>query len=277
MGLLWDSLIVQPFTNMLLLIYAFVGNFGLSIILFTIIIRLVTHPFMAAQIKSSTGMQKLTQSDEWKAMQEKYKKDQEKLSQETMRLYKENGINPFASCLPSLIQLPIMIGFYQSIVRAIGATPLQLLSLVRGIYPGLENITPAASLSSLIPIHSQFLWMNLGQPEGVVVSFLPFAIPVLAIIVGLTTFVQTKLTIQPSASPNDQSAQMNQMMGLYMPVLLFYFALNFASGLAVYFITSNLLGIAQYAILGKVNWSNLFKFGPASKPDTKTTKPVKRS
>ena len=148
MGLLWDSLIVQPFTNMLLLIYAFVGNFGLSIILFTIIIRLVTHPFMAAQIKSSTGMQKLTQSDEWKSMQEKYKKDQEKLSQETMRLYKENGINPFASCLPSLIQLPIMIGFYQSIMHAIGATPMQLLSVVRSIYPWMENLTHAASLIS---------------------------------------------------------------------------------------------------------------------------------
>ncbi|MEI6289366.1 MAG: YidC/Oxa1 family membrane protein insertase [Chloroflexota bacterium] len=163
-----------------------------------------------------------------------------------------------------------MIGFYQSIVRAIGVTPLQLLSLVRGIYPGLENITKSASLSSLIPIQSQFLWMNLGQPEGVKLSFLPFAIPILAIIVGLTTFVQTKLTIQPSASPNDQSAQMNQMMGLYMPVLLFYFALNFASGLAVYFITSNLVGIAQYAVLGKVNWSNLFKLGPAKKTDLKT-------
>jgi YidC/Oxa1 family membrane protein insertase len=111
--------------------------------------------------------------------------------------------------------------------------------------------------------------MNLGQPEGVKLDFLPFAIPILAIVVGLTTYVQTKLTIQPSASPNDQSAQMNQMMGLYMPVLLFYFALNFASGLAVYFITSNLLGIAQYAALGKVNWSNLLKFGPAKKPETK--------
>jgi len=277
MGNPFDFFIVNPFTNALLLIYAFVGNFGLSIILFTILIRLLTHPIMAQQIKSSTAMQQLMASEEWLKIQEKYKNDKEKLAQEQMRIYSERGVSPFSSCLPTLIQFPILIGFYQSIVRAIGATPLQLLSLVRGIYPGLENITPAASLSSLIPIHSQFLWMNLGQPEGVVVSFLPFAIPVLAIIVGLTTFVQTKLTIQPSASPNDQSAQMNQMMGLYMPVLLFYFALNFASGLAVYFITSNLLGIAQYAILGKVNWSNLFKFGPASKPDTKTTKPVKRS
>jgi YidC/Oxa1 family membrane protein insertase len=276
MGNLFDLLIVNPFTNALLLIYAFVGNFGVSIILFTILIRLLTHPIMAQQIKSSTAMQELMASDEWIKIQEKYKGDKEKLASEQMRIYSERGVSPFSSCLPTLIQFPILIGFYQSIVRAIGTTPLQLLALVRGIYPGLENITPAASLSSLIPIHSQFLWMNLGLPEGVKLSFLPFAIPVLAIIVGLTTYVQTKLTIQPSASPTDQSAQMNKMMGLYMPILLFYFALNFASGLAVYFITSNLLGIAQYAALGKVNWANLFKFGPEAKPDPKA-KSGKRS
>ncbi|MEI7848997.1 MAG: YidC/Oxa1 family membrane protein insertase [Chloroflexota bacterium] len=270
MGNIFDLLIVNPFTNALLLIYAFVGNFGISIILFTIFIRLLTHPIMAQQIKSSTAMQELMASDEWLKIQEKYKGDKEKLAQEQMRIYSERGVSPFSSCLPTLIQFPILIGFYQSIVRAIGVTPLQLLSLVRGIYPGLENITPHASLSALIPIQSQFLWMNLGQPEGIKLSFLPFAIPVLAIIVGLTTYVQTKLTIQPSASPTDQSAQMNQMMGLYMPVLLFYFALNFASGLAVYFIASNLVGIAQYAALGKVNWSNLFKFGPAKKPESKS-------
>jgi YidC/Oxa1 family membrane protein insertase len=269
MGNIFDLFIVNPFTNALLLIYAFVGNFGVSIILFTILIRLLTHPIMAQQIKSSTAMQQLMASEEWQKIQEKYKGDKEKLAQEQMRIYSEKGVSPFSSCLPTLIQFPILIGFYQSIVRAIGTTPLQLLALVRGIYPGLENITSKASLSSLIPIHSQFLWMNLGQPEGVKLDFLPFAIPILAIVVGLTTYVQTKLTIQPSASPNDQSAQMNQMMGLYMPVLLFYFALNFASGLAVYFITSNLLGIAQYAALGKVNWSNLLKFGPAKKPETK--------
>jgi YidC/Oxa1 family membrane protein insertase len=274
---MWDLLIVNPFTNALLLIYAFVGNFGVAIILFTIIVRLATHPIMASQIKSSTAMQQLMQSDEWLKIQEKYKGDKEKLAQEQMRIYSERGVSPFSSCLPTLIQFPILIGFYQSIVRAIGATPLQLLALVRGIYPGLESITPAASLSSLIPINSNFLWMNLGMPEGVKLSFLPFAIPVLAIIVGLTTFVQTKLTMQPSANPNDQSAQMNQMMGLYMPLLLFYFALNFASGLAVYFIASNLFGIAQYAALGKVNWSNLFKFGPTKKPEITKTKSGKRS
>ncbi len=258
-GTLWNFLFIIPFTNALLLIYALVGNFGLAIILFTILVRLLTHPFMAAQIKSSAAMQQLTQSDEYKKMQEKYKKDQEKLGQETMRLYKEHGISPFASCLPTLIQLPIMIGFYQSIVGVIGATPMQLLAVARNIYPWLANITPRASLSALLPIQSHFLWMDLGHPEYISLFLIPgVAIPTLAVIVGLTTFLQTKLTVPASTNPNDQSAQMTKSMTLMMPLMLFMFTVNYASGLAIYFITSNLIGILQYAALGKVNWSGLF-------------------
>jgi YidC/Oxa1 family membrane protein insertase len=277
---LWNFLFIIPFTNALLLIYALVGNFGLAIILFTVFVRLLTHPFMASQIKSSAAMQQLTQSDEYKKMQEKYKKDQEKLGQETMRLYKEHGINPLASCLPTLIQLPIMIGFYQSIVAVIGATPMQLLAVARNVYPWLANITPNASLSSLIPIQSHFLWMDLGHPEYIPLLLIPgVAIPSLAVLVGLTTFLQTKLTVPASSNPNDQSAQMTKSMTLMMPVMLFMFTVNYASGLAIYFITSNLIGILQYAALGKVNWSSLFggtKEVVEEKSQSKK-KPVKRS
>jgi len=274
---MWDLLIVNPFTNLLLLIYAFVGNFGIAIILFTILIRLATHPIMAQQIKSSAAMQDLMKSDEWKKIQEKYKDEREKLAQEQMKLYSEKGISPFGSCLPTLIQFPILIGFYQSIVRAIAATPLQLLGLVRGIFPGLASISPAASLSALIPIQSKFLWMDLGLPERVILPFLPegWGIPVLALIVAVTTYIQTKLTTPPAADPNDQSAQMSQSMAITMPLMLFYFSLNFASGLAVYFVTSNLIGILQYAALGKVNWRNLFSGAPQA--ETKTKRGAKRS
>jgi YidC/Oxa1 family membrane protein insertase len=79
--------------------------------------------------------------------------------------------------------------------------------------------------------------------------------------VALTTYVQTKLTTPPATNPNDQSAAMSNMMSIYMPLLLGWFALTFPSGLAVYFITSNLLGIVQYAMMGKANWRNLLPGG----------------
>jgi YidC/Oxa1 family membrane protein insertase len=261
---MWDQLILNPFTNVLLFIYNIIGhNFGVAIILFTILIRAITWPLNAQQLKGAKVMQDLQKDKEWQDIQKKYAKDREKLASEQMRIYKERGINPFASCLPTLIQFPIIIGLYQSITRALAATPLGLLQLASGIYPTFLN----AAL--IIPLNSKFLWMDLGRPEGLPfpagfsLPFLPYGFPTLAIIVAVTTYLQTKLTLPPTGGggPNDQSAAMNSMMSVYMPLLLGYFALNFASGLAVYFVTSNVLGIVQYASMGRVNWRNLLPGG----------------
>lgn len=256
---MWETIIVNPFTNALLLIYKLVGgNFGIAIILFTILIRLITHPLMAAQIKSSTKMTEFQQSKQWQDIQKKHKGDKEKLAQEQMKLYKELGISPFASCLPSVVQIPLIFGLYQSIMRALAATPGQLLILARVVYPYFH-------LSDLVPLNSKFLWMNLGQPERI--YMFGVGIPLLAIIVAITTYIQSKVTMPASTNPNDQGATMNKMMALYMPLLLGYFALTFASGLSIYFVTGNLVGIAQYALLGKVNWRALI---PGYKPEPTT-------
>jgi YidC/Oxa1 family membrane protein insertase len=247
---MWETFIVTPLTNVLLWIYQIVGgNFGLAIIIFTILIRLVTHPLMAQQIKSSQGMQEMQKSKKWQDIQKKYKDDKEKLAQEQMALYKELGINPFGACLPTLIQLPIIFGLYQSIMRALAASPMQLLNLTRGMYSFFH-------ISDIIPLNSQFLWMNLGQPEKLPPIF-GVSIPLLAIIVAVTSYFQQKLITPPSTNPNDQSAAMTKMMAIYMPLLMGYFAMTFASGLAIYFIAGNLVGIAQYAMLGKLDWKNL--------------------
>jgi YidC/Oxa1 family membrane protein insertase len=247
MGQIWD-LFISVFVNMLIWIYDIVGNnFGLAIILFTILIRIVTWPLNAQQMKGATAMQELQNDKEWQAIQKKYAKDREKLAQEQMRIYRERGINPFSSCLPTLIQFPIIIALYQSIIRALGSTPLDLLKLSRSIF--LPNV------SDLIPLNSKFLWMDLGRPEAVTIFGL--ALPTLALVVAITTYIQAKLTMPVSATPGDQSAAMSGMMSIYMPLLLGYFAITFASGLSIYFITSNLLGIVQYAMQGKANWHNL--------------------
>jgi YidC/Oxa1 family membrane protein insertase len=244
---MWE-LFLSLFVNVLIWIYDVVGNnFGLAIILFTLLIRIVTWPLNAQQMKGAKAMQDLQNDKEWQAIQKKYAKDREKLAQEQMRIYRERGINPFSSCLPTLIQFPIIIALYQSIVRALASTPLDLLKLSRSLY--LPNV------SDLIPLNSKFLWMDLGRPESV--AIFGFALPTLAIIVALTTYVQAKLTMPTSATPGDQSAAMSNMMSIYMPLLLGYFALTFASGLSVYFIASNILGIVQYAMQGKANWGSL--------------------
>ncbi len=257
---MWDTIIINPMTNLLLWIYDVLGHgphtFGLAIILFTILIKVITWPLNASQVKGAQAMQELNNDKDWQDIQKKYAKDREKLAQEQMRIYKEKGINPFASCLPTLIQFPIIIGLYQSITRALSITPFDMLKLARTIYP-FQNV------EGIIPLNSKFLWMDLGRPESI--QILGFALPTLAIVVALTTYVQSKLTMPTSSNPNDQSAQMSGMMSIYMPLLLGWFALNFASGIAIYFITSNLLGVIQYAATGRANWSNLLPGGNKKK------------
>ncbi len=246
---MWDTLIITPFTNVLLFIYNVTGqNFGVAIILFTILIRLLTHPLMVQQMKGTKGMQKLQSDPRFKEMQEKYKNDKEKLAQEQMALYKELGINPFMSCLPMLIQFPIIIGLYQAIIRALAATPVELLQFTKHVYPFINA-------TKLVPLNSHFLWMDLGQPERLLVFGI--GIPTLTILVVITTYLQSKLMTPPSASPNDQGAQMGKMMNIYMPLFMGYIAYTLSSGLAIYFVASNLFSIAQYAALGKLNLRNL--------------------
>lgn len=258
---MWNAFI-GLMINILLFIYNLVGNFGLAIILFTLLIRLITHPLTVSQLKGSTAMQDLQKDPEWIDAQAKYKDDREKLAQVQMEIYKKYGINPFSSCLPTLIQFPIIIGLYQAVIQSLGSSPLELLNLTRHIYPGFLNA------ANLIPLESKFLWMNLGQPDLINIPGLPFGIPILAVIVLATTYIQGKLITPAPTNSKDQSAQMMGTMNLMMPFMMGYLALTLASGLSLYFVASNLIGIAQYAILGKANWSNLL---PSKKSDPTNT------
>src|SRR3990172_1476764 len=149
----------------------------------------------------------------------------------------------------------IIIGLYQSITSALATAPLQLLSLSKHMYPFI----PAA----LIPLNNRFLWWDLSLPERVVApEVLGFGIPLLTILVVATSYLQTKMTTPPSA--DSQGAQMSKMMSLYMPFLFGFFAYSYAAGLALYFVATNVMTIAQYAALGKVNWGQVLSLRRAS-------------
>jgi YidC/Oxa1 family membrane protein insertase len=245
---MWDTIIVQPFTNLLLLITMLVKNFGIAIILFTLLIKLITYPLTAKQLKSSMAMQDLQNDPKYKKMMEKYKDDREKAAEVQMKYYKEKGINPFGSCLPTLIQFPIIIGLYQSIMRVMASTPLELVKLERIVYPFLD-------VNKILPIQNHFLWMDLGQPERLLIGNI--GIPVLAILVVITTFIQSKV-MQPPTQANDQGAAMTNSMMMMMPVMMGWMAYQFSAGLALYFLASNIATIVQYAAMGRADWSKIF-------------------
>lgn len=264
---MWTSF-VNLFLNLLLFIYKIVGNFGVAIIIFTVLIKLLTHPLMQAQIKSSKAMAELNSDPEYLEMQEKYKNDRERLAQEQMKIYQKKGINPTASCLPTFIQLPIIFALYQAVIAAIVSTPMGMLELTKRVIPSWIKI------SDVFPINPNFLWMNLGMPERLYVG--NFGVPVLAILVVLTTVLQTKLTqpATPQGEGGASTAMMTGMMNIYMPLLMGFMAYSLASGLALYFLISNIFTICQYAAMGTLHWENL-KFWEKKKPLPKPA-PAKR-
>jgi YidC/Oxa1 family membrane protein insertase len=249
---MWDLLILNPMINVLLLIYDYLGdNFGIAIIIFTALIRLLTYPLTASSMRSTQKMQELQQSKKWQDIQSKHKDNKQKLQEEQMKLYQEAGFNPLGGCLPTLIQFPVIIGLYQAIINVMASAPIQLLNLSSHLYSFIPM--------SIIPLNSKFLWMDLGQPERLFLPFLPnFGIPVLTILVVITSYLSTKMTAMPTG--DGQGAQMTQMMGIYMPLLMGYLAYTYASGLALYFVVSNLLGIIQNMAMGRSNLKQMFTF-----------------
>ncbi len=233
MSQLWN-LLLQIMVNSLLFLYNVLGhNFALSIAVFTVLVRLLTLPLTLPAQRSAKVQQEL--QPELEKIRKKYAKDKEKQTQETMKLYKEKGINPMMGCLPMLIQLPIMWAFYQSIVKALANTPLQMVSLGK---------FASASLSQLVPLGSRFLWLDLGYPDHLYI---------LPILVVATTWLQQKMATPPSTDP--QAASMSQSMQITMPLMFGFITMSVASGLAVYFVISNLVGIVtQYFISG---WGGL--------------------
>ena len=265
---MWESF-VNIFINILLYIYKVSGNFGIAIILFTILIKIVIYPLMRSQIKSSAAMMELQKSPEYIEMTERYANDKEKLAEEQMKLYKKMGVNPTASCLPTFIQLPIIFALYQAIIAAIVSTPLGMLDLTERVY------TSWIKIGEIFPINPTFLWMNLGQPERLNVAGVPFGIPVLAILVVVTTLLQTRLTQQQTPGGDGAGAgMMSGMMNIYMPLLMGYMSYTLASGLALYFLISNVFTIVQYGIEGKLDWAAL-KFWEKRAP-APAAQPVRR-
>ncbi len=225
---MFDAVLVRPLINAMLLLYKFLGQETIvAVAVITLLLRLAMTPLQLKQQKGVKRQQELKPKlDE---LQKKYKDDKNQLAQEQMKLYREAGINPMAGCLPTLIQLPLMISLYQAIIRVLASTPLQLLALPKDIY----NWIPG--LSTLVPLKSQFLWLDLAIPDPL------FILPVLVVI---TSWYYQKLLTPPAMDP--QAEAMNKQMTLMMPLMTGFFTLTYASGLGVYFLITNLVGILQY-------------------------------
>jgi len=228
-SVVWREGLIRPMLNALLFLYANLGrSFIVAIAVFTIALRLITSPLQIRQIRSTRKMSSL--QPRLAELQKRYGGDKSRLAQEQQKLYKQAGVNPMGGCLPTIVQFPIWIGLYQSINSILADTPLELMNLGKNVYAGFTAFV------DIVPLQSRFLWLNLARPDPS-----PFVLPVL---VGGTMWLQQKLMTQPSSDP--QQASMNQTMQVMMPLMFGYFTTQFASGLAIYFVISNIVGIAMH-------------------------------
>ena len=234
---IWNQVIFQPMLNGLLFLYSLLSrNFGLSIIVFTILVRLLTLPFVRQQLRSTRASQEL--QPKLAELQKKYKDNRDKLAEEQMKLYREHGVNPLGCLVPTLIQFPIWIGLYQSINNALPNTPVQLLNLARHIY------VQYPLLSSLVPLNPRFLWLNLAKPDPY------YILPILTV---ATMWLQQKMMATPSTDP--QQKAMTDSMSITMPLMFGLITFQAASGLGLYFVATNVFGIVQQYLFS--GWGGL--------------------
>jgi len=229
-GAIWDLIILQPVINSLIWLSSVLfGNFGLTIIVFTIFIRFLMYPLTKRQLRATKGMQEL--QPKLQELQKKYGKDKQAMAREQMRLYKESGLNPAGCMLPMLAQLPVWIALYQSIIRILAVTPEDFLGLSQYLYSW-------PIVYSTLPLANNFLWLDLATPDTFI-----------ALLVGGTMWVQQKMAMPRTADPRQQAQ--SQMMLWMMPMLFAFFCLSFPSGLALFWLASNVISIVmQYLVTG---------------------------
>jgi YidC/Oxa1 family membrane protein insertase len=242
----WELIVQQPVINVLIVMSHFLGDsFGASIIALTIIVNLAMLPLTLSQIRSSKAMQDL--QPKLAEIQKKFGKDRQKLAQEQMKLYKESGVKPAGCAITMLIQMPVWIALYQAIMLALAVAPEGLLNLSRYLYPWDVVFT-------VIPLNRSFITMDLAQQNFI-----------LAILVGVTMWIQQKMSTTVSTDP--RQAQQSQMMLWMMPMMFTLLALSFPSGLSLYWVTSSVVRIVlQYRVTG---WGGLRRQVPKQTEDEK--------
>jgi YidC/Oxa1 family membrane protein insertase len=246
--------------NSLMVLYViFFNNMGIAIIVFTILVRLLTLPLTLKQVRQMRSMSLL--QPKMKEIQERFKGDRARASQETMKMYREAGVSPLGCLGPLVIQMPILIGLFRVLIQTLFTNPDDLVGLSDKLYPWLAFLP----IYEAAPLNNSFFGMNLAEPDPTKL--------VLPILVAASTWVQQKMTMMPSVDPRQQSSQ--NMMLWMMPVFLGVFSLGWPSGLPLYWIISNLIGISiQYFITG---WGPLFPLFPQATPAPASIQPGQRS
>jgi YidC/Oxa1 family membrane protein insertase len=233
--------------------YQLFGDIGISIIVLTIVIKTILVPLTRAQIVSQRRMQML--QPEIKALQAKYKGNRTKVNEETMRLYRERGVNPASGCLPSLLQLLLLIPIYSVVSTGLAAPDISSALQVFGI-PVLQGLTCHAPGTLQPCINPIIGWLGLDAhlpQQSFIIPVIGFSVSVLALVAAFLQLIQTRMA-QPKTSDPQQASQ--QRIFLLLPLISIVYGAFLPAGLFLYWIVFTLYSIIQqYLIAG---WGSLF-------------------
>jgi len=251
----WNTLFINPLINALVILNIVVlGQLGIAIIVFTLVLRLATVPFTVRQLQSTRAMQ--AASPRMQEIQKKYK-DPKRRQEEMLKLYREFNINPLGCVVPMAIQMVVFIALYRALVHLVGGSPESLLGLSGRLYPW-------PFLAQEVPLDQHFLWLNLGKADST------FILPLL---VGISTYVQQRISQTPSMSQQQQQQQ--QMMTWMMPLMMVWITLSLPSGVGVYWVASNVFSLfASYYVYGRraLSWRQVLL--PTSVPAPAAKRPA---
>lgn len=208
------GIIARPLGWLLSLLYSLIGNYGLCIIIFTLVVKLCLYPLYIKQTKSTAMMAEI--QPKMQAIQRKYANDQETMQIKMAELYKEEKFNPMGGCLPMLIQMPIIMGLF-----ALLRVPTNYITDDRMIFA----------------FHESFLWIkDLAQPD----------LWILPIIAGVATFISFTMNRALNDTGNAAANQMNGMMKMMQyvfPIMILWMARSYPSGLSIYWAVSQIIQI----------------------------------
>jgi len=275
--------IFQTLFLLLAMFFSVTGDIGVAIIVLTLIIKTVLVPLFRAQIVSQRRMQML--QPEIRAIQLKYKGNRAKVSEEQMRLYRERGVNPASGCLPSILQLFLLLPIYQVINQGLAAPDISSALQFMG-FPVLQDFTCQA-LGTLQPCINPNIWW-LGNLDAHVPEVLikipnpfigdavhPFGLSGLALVAAVLQLIQTRMMTPRTSDPQTQSQQRIFML---LPLFSLFYGWFLPAGLFIYWIVFTAYSIVQqYLIVGWGSLFPLFGWTPGFARDHQPRFPVDKS
>jgi YidC/Oxa1 family membrane protein insertase len=257
---LWNTLLVHPLINLLVLADYFVHDFGLAVVIVTVAIRLALFPVFRAQVRSSRAMQQLAPA--MNDIKKKYGSDRTKLQQEQMKLYKERGINPIGGCLPMVVFFPVLFAMYAAFQQVGGLTGAHALTIQelreKVLWPFIPTPDGLGPLDTIDLTAHWLPWVaNLAQPDHLFFNFIG-PLPIISALLQLVASIQALPRNPPQT--DDPTQRTMQSMTYYLPLITVVFFKDLAAGVFIYYITTTIFQIIQqYFVMG---WGQLPRWLP---------------